>query len=516
LQASVVREKKASDMSEKKSGKYLHSPDSGKQGETNKINDLSEDLEYQGSLVASAIRCRSLGWRLAAVDARELVDLEVNFAEPVELWLRQCSLAGPLQGRVNLGVHTGSASQLMVLEVGTSEGESALDHCGSWRSSCRARVNGREQHYFTLPSGDEPPPTRFLMTAQVMVYGEEGLAPLPPSVDVKIQESWRWSSPPWEYPPPEPSPSLWAFLKQHLSSAPRPETEPEMPSWDEVYRRITPHEQLLKALLAPFGTLKEHYQDLLKTALEAGFQDRGFLLGLLWHAPQGDVSTNPERGAQLKRMVEEAKLGSSRDAKSLTSQGPGKKEPEESVLVSRSRFEGILGDLRMLMQKAAELEAVMLDWGKTLTAGQTTASLGAEGPFQGFRGHSSVPQDDYKPDEELRMAVDEKLIQGSQASNPSSDPHYHEDDRGSCRFHYSELHQKDPSVNPPDAVEAMLSACLQKNSDLAGDPFKLQMVQYCFKNYVNIDPELSDLSLQERLERASQMARKFLGRRGQE
>ena len=500
-------------MDANKPGQHLNSSDVITHMHNYKMTTLPEDLEYQGSLVASAIRCQSLGWRLAAVDARELIDLEVNFAEPVERWLRQCNLAGPLQGRVNLGVHTGSASQLLVLEVGTSEGESALDHCGSWRSSCRAKVNGREQHYYTLPSGYEPPPTKFLMTAQVMVYGEKGLAPLPPSVEVQTQESWRWVNPPWEDPPPEPSPSLWSFLKQHLTLAPMP--DPKMLSWDEIYRCIIPHDQLVKALLAPFGTLEEHYHNLLETALEAGFRDQDFLLGLLWHAPQGDVSSNPDRGAQLKRMVEESKLGSAGDDKALTSPGLRKKEPEKSILISRSRFEEIIGDLRMLMQKAAELEAVMLDLGKTLDAGLTTTSPGAQGSLQGFRGHSSVAQDDYQRAQELLMVVDENLIQGSRASNSSSNPNYSVDDNGGCRFHYTELHQNDQMVNPTDEVEAMLSACLKKNSDLAGDPFKLQMVQYCFKNYINIDPELSDLSLQERMDRASQMAREFMGRQGQ-
>jgi hypothetical protein len=64
-------------------------------------------------------------------------------------------------------------------------------------------------------------------------------------------------------------------------------------------------------------------------------------------------------------------------------------------------------------------------------------------------------------------------------------------------------------------LKALVSVCLQNNPDLAQDPAKLQMVQYCFKNYVNINPDLSDLSLMERLERASQMAREFLGTQAQ-
>jgi len=37
------------------------------------------------------------------------------------------------------------------------------------------------------------------------------------------------------------------------------------------------------------------------------------------------------------------------------------------------------------------------------------------------------------------------------------------------------------------------------------------VVQYCFKHYVNFDPEMRDLTIQEKLERARQMAADFLG-----
>ena len=71
------------------------------------VAEQTEDLEFQGSFVATAVRCGKLGWRLAALDARELVDLAVNFTGPAEQWLGQCRRAGSLQGRVNLGCTRG-------------------------------------------------------------------------------------------------------------------------------------------------------------------------------------------------------------------------------------------------------------------------------------------------------------------------------------------------------------------------------------------------------------------------
>ncbi len=122
-------------------------PVSGSQGELPRKSDALPNANYESSFAASAIRCRHLGWRLAAVDARELLDLEANFDEPLELWLRQCSGNGQLYSRVNLGVYTGSVSGLVILEVGEGEGKAALERHGSWRSSCVAGLNGREQHY---------------------------------------------------------------------------------------------------------------------------------------------------------------------------------------------------------------------------------------------------------------------------------------------------------------------------------------------------------------------------------
>ena len=54
---------------------------------------------------------------------------------------------------------------------------------------------------------------------------------------------------------------------------PAPEAEGEILTWEEVYRLITPHEELLKALLAPHQTLEDYYLDLLERALKAGFND---------------------------------------------------------------------------------------------------------------------------------------------------------------------------------------------------------------------------------------------------
>lgn len=60
-------------------------------------------------------------------------------------------------------------------------------------------------------------------------------------------------------------------------------------------------------------------------------------------------------------------------------------------------------------------------------------------------------------------------------------------------------------------IQSALKDFLVRHPDLAADSRKLEILQYCFKHYVNYDPEMRDLSIQEKLERANQMAMDFLG-----
>ena len=90
---------------------------------------------------------------------------------------------------------------------------------------------------------------------------------------------------------------------------------------------------------------------------------------------------------------------------------------------------------------------------------------------------------------------------------PAAKPAPINDPEDPWQKHYTQLApvvQADPSV---EVLEATIHDCLEKNPDLAKDPAKLQMVQYCFKNYVDIDPNLSDLPFPERWERARQFSR---------
>ncbi len=131
-------------------------------------------------------------------------------------------------------------------------------------------------------------------------------------------------------------------------------------------------------------------------------------------------------------------------------------------------------------------------------------------PFQ-----NPSPREAQYPDHPQRQAFQalagDNLVKGEAKFVPAAKPAPINDPDDPWQSHYSQLApvvQADPSV---EVLEATIHDCLERNPDLAKDPAKLQMVQYCFKNYVNIDPNLSDLPFPERWERASQMAREFMG-----
>lgn len=60
-------------------------------------------------------------------------------------------------------------------------------------------------------------------------------------------------------------------------------------------------------------------------------------------------------------------------------------------------------------------------------------------------------------------------------------------------------------------IKSAVRDFLLAHPELAADPRKMEVLQYCFKHYINFDPNLRDLTIQEKLERANQMAKDFLG-----
>jgi hypothetical protein len=203
-------------------------------------------------------------------------------------------------------VRTGSPSRLVVLEVHRYESLAPFNQRGEWGSSCVAEVgNDREQHYFVVPRGWQPPPSYFLESFQVMIFGEEGMVLAPPSLEPKAQANMRWLRPPWESPPHRPSAALCKFLKDSAPclSEGASSSLPPVPTWAEIYPSITGYPEVLQALLAPAATSEKYYEALVAAARHAGLEDPYTLIGLLWHAPLGGGGQPHQRWEYFQRLV---------------------------------------------------------------------------------------------------------------------------------------------------------------------------------------------------------------------
>ena len=82
-----------------------------------RILDLRKNLQFSDVLIQYMSHYLSLGWHLAAVNSQNRVNQFLDFQEPKETWsekLIELSLDGV---EVNVGVRTGAASGLLVIEV---------------------------------------------------------------------------------------------------------------------------------------------------------------------------------------------------------------------------------------------------------------------------------------------------------------------------------------------------------------------------------------------------------------
>ncbi len=275
--------------------------------ELGRILNLKRDLDYSDVLAKYACRYLQIGWDLVAVNPKGAVDLDLDFHQPQGIWTKRLADLGMEGVQVNLGVRTGSASNLLVLEVRPGEDDFPFGGSDDWRSGCVAEVGGGwEQHYYILPQGWPVPSSTFIDPHRLMVFGAGGLVLAPPSLEPRVQENLRWLRPPWESPPCRPSPRLWEFLQGTVPNAATPEEledDPAPPAWEDIYGLIATRPVVLQALLAPAADAEEYYLQLLQIALEAGLTDPQVLLGLLWHAPLGDARNRPQGLRELKNLI---------------------------------------------------------------------------------------------------------------------------------------------------------------------------------------------------------------------
>ncbi len=490
--------------------------------ELSRILDLKETQEFKGLLVTFASRYRKLGWALVAVDLETGAELALDFSQPLEVWSQYLTRFTTKGVQVGLGVKTGTTSRVFVVEATTNSPSLGL-MVGDWQSDCRAKNDrGLERHFYTLPPGCRLPTASIIhQEEKILVYGEGSWVFAPPTREPGFSEAWHWQTPPWVKQPRQPRPLLWQYLKRHVAGtlgAVKRE-EPELPSWEEIYRLVSPCATVLQALLAPADQPEDYYQNLMKAALGVGLKDQQLLLGLLWHAPHGDALHHPDRWEYLQELVAE---GLRQDAAAPTP-APSLSEPllflGERVTVERCRYEAMLFELRKLATKVTEMEQQLAQWGQGFFPEQEP--LEARGPtcFDKFDSHSLSFLHEWTDlerqvaelvesilptatPEEKRSKLSESLAAGT--------------DKGVLANWDAAIRQKMAAEQRSDEMAEAMEECLLENPDIAADDRKREMVLYCLKNYVNIHPDFVDRPPRERVAEALRLAREFLGRAGAE
>ena len=273
-------------------------------GEIEHILNLKASFNHGGTLLDHAIKYLNLGWALLAIDAETGNDLGIDF-EDLNTYIKRLEDPSVDAARINLAVHTGSLSRLMVLEVANEEQKSCLDEWGEWRSHCVAKLGpGLEKHFYLQPPDFQPPPTK-------MPFYVEGVTTLlPPSQDPLTQERWRWQSAPWDSPPPPLPLAILNYLnamRGPTATGTDLRNKPRL-SWQKLYCLISPFEAVLQAFSQRGASMDDYYEKLFRVALEAGLTDADLLLSLLWHAPLGDARQRPERWANLEKLVSQVRL----------------------------------------------------------------------------------------------------------------------------------------------------------------------------------------------------------------
>lgn len=484
--------------------------------ELGRILALKEHQEQKSLMATFAARYRKLGWELKALDTSQATELPVDFSQPREVWSQALTDFEAQEIPVGLGVRTGSRSQLLVVEISAGEGDLALDQLGEWRAECVAQGGDNlERHFYALPPGRLLPTASIRHGALITVYGEGGWVLAPPSSESPGEEPWRWLTPPWAAPPGHPPPALWQFIKQHLSETEIAVTKPEptIPSWEEVYRLVSPCATILQALLAPADSPEEYYEDLLQAALGVGLKDPSLLLGLLWHAPHGDALQRAERWEYLLNLVTTV-LQEHPEPEAPTR--PLTEPPTilgDQVVIERFRYEALLLELRQLATRAAELEQKLAEWAQSFVSEKIPGEENAAVCFENADNHPFGFLRDWTDLEHQVSELVENFLPdaGLPEDQESFLENFSAQQAGSLQDLTKVMKKKAQQTQQEEEIEAAIQECLKGNPDLAEDERKVEMLYYCLKNYVNFHPDLMGLPLRDRVAEACRMARDFLG-----
>lgn len=276
--------------------------------EMESLLNLKSKLDHEEAVSSYAAKYQQLGWVLQALNPQDGTFLTVDAGADPETWVNRLGEPGLPGPEINLGVHTGKRSRLMVLEVTKGPGEAILDQYGPWRAECIAVLGGgRERHFYAWQPSPLFDSASLAGATEFRWYGEGQVILVPPSIETERLESWQWLCPPWDTPPQEPGQPVANFLQQYLTREPQPRPEVSL-SWQEVYCLVSPFEPLLQALAASYPSMQSYYKGILDAAAAVGLNAPEVLLSVLWHAPRGNARQYPEGLGYLEKLVAAAQV----------------------------------------------------------------------------------------------------------------------------------------------------------------------------------------------------------------
>jgi Bifunctional DNA primase/polymerase, N-terminal len=494
------------------------------QEEIGRIFNLKENLNLKDLLVTYAPHYQKLGWVLVGMKSPEGTPLELDLSQPAAVWSQQLSEMGAEEGQINLAIRTGKVSNLLVLEVNKGEGALSLDQSGEWRSECVAEMGGsREQHYYALPPENQTPPS-FFLAPQVLIYGEGGLVLAPPSLEPQAREPWRWLQPPWEAPPRPPKPAVWQFLKEYIPAA---MVNPEVPTWSEIYQLIAPQGPMLKALLVPPKSQDDYYQGIITTALGLGFRDQALLLGLLWHAPHGEGRQDPEKRDYFQELIAKARdrqeggaqipgLPARMDQGSWPDKPAG--NPETFAPGSQPGMDVLdllsgSGPVDLGFQERESASTPQFDQSVSGQFFQLLAGLGERVIMESCRYEAMLTGMQHQAGEIDNLVSQWEKHFAAAAASPGEEGR---PEGTTVEFSWDTLiGQNSYKKQQIQEIQVAAGDFLTQNPDLADDRHKVQMVVFCLKNYISLNPENAALPFREKLDQAGIMARKFFRMRAE-
>ena len=350
--------------------------------ELDRIIQARKNLDDVKALAVYAARYQDLGWSPVALEAKKGADLEVDFDQPQTSWLWLLMDLALQEVEVGLAILPEPHTRLFVLRVKPTLARS-LDRLGDWRSPCIARLGDVwEHHFLVLPPTWHLPPEQAVSDkeAPLSVLGPGSLVPVPPTAAGAGPMAWEWLTFPWEEPPGQPSPELLILLEDCGFIARKSLAVVEdLPSWKEIYPRISHAERLLQALLAPEEESGLYYRKILYEAMQAGFVDLELLLGLLWHAPHSEIRLDPDGREQLA-------LWAASLQELLAPETSGEAGAAERVESGASSSpEDMMAELQVLAAQTQDLEQE-LERLEELGASEETGPEGGPGaiPEEGF------------------------------------------------------------------------------------------------------------------------------------